>query len=64
MKSAKSSTIAATLIATAAGLISWLSGLAHAMWPAHPQLGILLITVFTGIVVSVLWPALAQKAGF
>ena len=31
-------TLAATLVATAAGIIAWFSGLARAMWPPHPQL--------------------------
>lgn len=63
MNSQLSTTLAATLIATAAGTASWYFGIARAMWPAHPQLGILLITVFTGIVTSILWPAITRKAG-
>ena len=63
MNSRMSATLAATLIATAAGVASWYFGIARAMWPDHPQLGILLITVFTGIVVSVLWPAIMRKTG-
>lgn len=61
MNSRMSTTLAATLIGTAAGLTAWLTGIAAAMWPAHPQLGVLLITVFTGLVVTNLWPAITRK---
>ena len=54
-------TLAATLIATAVGTAAWLSGIARAMWPDHPNLGVLLITVFTGIVVSSLYPTVTRK---
>ena len=52
MTAPMNTTLAATLIATAAGIVAWLSGLTRAMWPPHPQLCALLITVFTGIVVT------------
>jgi hypothetical protein len=61
MKDTMSTTLAATLIATAAGTAAWFFGIARAMWPDHPQLGVLLITVFTGIVVSILWPTVTRK---
>jgi hypothetical protein len=38
MKASVNSTLAATLIATFVGLGAWLSGLAKAIWPAHPQM--------------------------
>jgi hypothetical protein len=63
MNPKSSTTLAATLIGTAAGTISWLTGIARAMWPDHPQLGVLLITVFTGLVVFNLWPAIFRKRG-
>jgi len=61
MSPAMSTTLAATLVGTVAGTIAWLSGIARAMWPTHPQLGVLLITVFTGLVVANLWPAITRK---
>jgi|WetSurMetagenome_2_1015567.scaffolds.fasta_scaffold1282900_2 hypothetical protein len=61
MTSTMSRNLAATLIGTAAGIASWLTGLARAMWPDHPQLGILLIAVFTGLVIFNLWPAIVGR---
>lgn len=57
------SAMAAVLFGVVAGTSSWLTGLARAMWPEHPILGALLITVFTGIVVHTLWPAIFRKRG-
>jgi hypothetical protein len=51
------STLAATLIATAVGVGVWLTGIAHAIWPAHPQLAAFAITIVTGIVVQQTWTA-------
>ncbi len=61
MTAQMNTTLAATFIATAAGIIAWFSGLSRAMWPAHPQLGAFLITVFTGIVVTQLWPTITGQ---
>ena len=58
MKSTMSTTLAATLIASVAGFCAWFFGISRAMWPAHPQLCAFLITVFTGIVVTCLWPTI------
>jgi hypothetical protein len=52
-----SKTLAATLIGTAAGLVTWLSGLGSLIWPAHPQLTDFLVTVAVGIVVNQIWPS-------
>jgi hypothetical protein len=49
-------TLAATLIATAAGLIAWLSGLGGVIWPSHPQICAFLITIVVSIVVMQIWP--------
>jgi hypothetical protein len=57
MKASMNSTLAATLIATAVGIGAWLFGLAKAIWPNHPQVAALLITIVVGLVVRQLWPA-------
>jgi hypothetical protein len=56
MKSSTNSTLAATLIATAAGVGAWLFGVAKLIWPAHPQIAALLITIVVSIVVKQTWP--------
>lgn len=61
MTAQMSTTLAATLIATAAGIAAWFTGLTRAMWPPHPQICALLITVFTGIVVTQLWPTITGQ---
>ncbi len=61
MNAQMNTTLAATLIATAAGIVAWLSGLTRAMWPPHPQICALLITVFVGIVVTQLWPSITGQ---
>ncbi len=53
----RNSTLAATLIATAAGVGVWFFGLAKAIWPAHPQIAAFLVTVVASIVVKQTWPA-------
>jgi len=57
MKASTNSTLAATLIATAAGVGAWLFGLANAIWPAHPQIAALVITIVVSVVVKQIWPA-------
>ena len=56
MKALTNSTLAATLIATAAGIGAWLFGFAKAIWPTHPQTAALVIAVVVSIVVKQLWP--------
>jgi len=56
MKPSMSSTLAATLIGTAAGLGAWLFGIAKAIWPAHSQVCTFLITLAVCIVVKQTWP--------
>jgi hypothetical protein len=55
MKASMNSTLAATLIATAAGTCAWLFGFARAIWPAHPQIAAFVLTIVVGIVVSKIW---------
>jgi hypothetical protein len=50
-------TLAATLIATGAGTGLWFLGIDKIVWPAHPGIAVLLITVVVGIVVSLVWPS-------
>jgi hypothetical protein len=59
MKASTNSTLAATLIATAAGVGAWLFGLAGAIWPAHPQLAAFAITIVVSIVVKQIWPSIS-----
>jgi len=56
MTACTNSTLAATAIATAAGVGAWLFGLAKAVWPAHPQVAALAITIVVSIVVKQIWP--------
>lgn len=56
MNASTNSTLAATLIATAAGVGAWLLGIAKAAWPTHPQLAAFLITIVISIVVKQIWP--------
>jgi len=56
MKASTNSTLAATLIATAAGIGAWLFGLAKAIWPTHPQIAAFAITIVVSVVVKQTWP--------
>ncbi len=56
MRAFTNSTLAATVIATIAGVVAWFFGLAKEIWPAHPQLVAFLLTFVTGIVVKQVWP--------
>jgi len=59
MKTLKVSLIA-SLIGTAAGLGSWMFGLARIIWPAHPQMASFLLTLVTTIVIQSSWPRRAE----
>jgi hypothetical protein len=48
----------ASLIGTAVGLGSWIFGLGHTIWPAHPQMADFLLTLVTTIVIQVSWTRL------
>ncbi len=61
MKASTNSTLAATLIATAAGICSWLFGFSKALWPAHPQIAAFGITIVVSIVVKQIWPVSAGR---
>jgi hypothetical protein len=61
MKTSMNSTLAATLIATAAGVGAWFFGVAKAIWPTHPQIAAFAITVVVGVVVKQIWPVNAGQ---
>lgn len=54
------SSLAATLISTAAGTGAWLLGITRAIWPSHPQLAVLFLTIAVYVVVKLAWPAAAD----
>jgi hypothetical protein len=56
MKAPKNSTLAATLIATAAGVGAWFFGFAKAIWPSHPQIAAFVITIVVSVAVKQFWP--------
>jgi len=56
MKAPMSSTLAATLIATAVGVGAWFFGYAKVIWPAHPQIAACVLTVVVSVVVKQIWP--------
>jgi hypothetical protein len=56
MKASTNSTLAATLIATAAGVGAWFFGFAKVIWPDHPQVAALVISIVVSIVVKQIWP--------
>ena len=56
MKTSMGSTLAATLIATAAGIGVWFFGVSKAIWPSHPQIAAFVITIVVGVVVKQIWP--------
>jgi len=44
------------MIASAAGTGEWLLGLSQTLWPVHPMMATLVLTVVTYVVVKRLWP--------
>jgi hypothetical protein len=61
MKASMSRTLAATLIATAAGIGAWFFGVSKAIWPTHPQIAAFAITIVVGVVVNQIWPVEAGQ---
>ena len=49
-------TLKASLIASATGIGVWLLGITHAIWPAHPQMAALLVTVVATVVLMYVLP--------
>ena len=64
MKASTKSTLAATLIATAAGVGAWFFGLSKAIWPAHPQIAAFVITIVVSIVVNRSGPSMSARREF
>ncbi len=55
------STLAATLIASAVGIGIWVLGITKEIWPAHPEIADLLITIAVSILVKRTWPSDPKK---
>jgi len=49
-------TLKASLLASAIGTGAWLLGVTRAMWPAHPQLAVLFLTIGATAVLMYAWP--------
>jgi hypothetical protein len=49
-------TLIASLIGTAAGFWAWKLNLTRMVWPEHPQLAGVFLTVIATIVVQLAWP--------
>jgi len=50
-------TLVATVIGTAVGFGAWALGLTSKVWPEHPQLAGLFLTIIATIAVQLIWPA-------
>ena len=50
-----SASIKATLIATVVGTAAWLFGASHLLWPAHPMIATLILTIVTYVVFQRAW---------
>jgi hypothetical protein len=48
-------TLKASLFASAIGTGAWMFGLTRAIWPAHPQLAVLFLTVGATAVLVYIW---------
>lgn len=49
-------TLIASCIGSAAGTGAWLFGVGQKIWPAHPQMAVLLLTLVTTIIIEYTWP--------
>ena len=49
-------TLKASLLASAIGTGAWMLGLTRAIWPAHLQLAVFLLTVGATAVLIYVWP--------
>lgn len=48
-------TLKVSLIATVIGTGAWLSGLAGMIWPSHPMLAVLFLTIATTVGLGLSW---------
>ena len=46
-------TLKVSLIGTVVGMVAWMFGIGHILWPAHPQFAGFLLTLATTIAVQV-----------
>ena len=51
------STLMATVIASVVGTGTWLVGLSQRLWPAHPMIATLMVTVVAYSVARLSWPS-------
>ena len=49
-------TLKISAVATIAAMLAWWFGVAHKIWPAHPQLAAFLLALAICIVLQVTWP--------
>ena len=54
-------TLIASLIGTAAGFWAWKLNVTRMVWPEHPQLAGVFLTVIATIAVQLAWPADKSK---
>jgi hypothetical protein len=52
----------ADLIASVVGTAAWMTGTANVVWPAHPVLAVLAITLVADILLRYVWPLKVAKA--
>ncbi len=50
MKVSTSTTLKASLVGSAVGIVAWLIGAGDMMWPAHPQVALFLLTIIATVV--------------
>jgi hypothetical protein len=55
MKASAQSTLVATLVGTAVGSAMWHYGLGSQVWPAHPDLCALFVTLFATVLSQRIW---------
>ena len=53
-------TLKVTLIGTVFGTGLWFSGLAHMIWPPHPMLAVLFLTIAATVGLWYAWPVPRQ----
>jgi hypothetical protein len=51
----------ASLVGSVVGIVAWLLGLGNDIWPAHPQLALLLLTLIATMVMMGVWSKQVAK---